>query len=254
MPVWPLECPRPREFTQSKEITMQRRQFNQSIAAASLLVLAARQQAWALSLADLSNKDATAGLKTALEKGALAAVGLLGQPGGFLDNPKVRIPLPGYLEDAADLLRKFGQGKRVDELVTSLNRAAEAAVPMGKDLLVGAVRSMSVDDAKKILGGGDNAATQFFEEKTRNPLGEKFLPVVVKATEKVGLADKYNRVAGKAASLGLVKQQDANIQQYVTGKSLDGLYTIIAEQELKIRQDPIGTGSAILKKVFGALK
>lgn len=234
---------------------MDRRQFNQSlVGGAALLVLAARQQAWALSLADLSDKDASSGLRTALEKGALAAVALLGQPGGFLDNPKVRIPLPGYLEDAASLLRKFGQGQRVDELVTSMNRAAEAAVPMGKDLLVGAVKSMSVSDAKKILTGGDNSVTQFFAEKTRAPLGEKFLPVVTKATEKVGLAEKYNRVAGKAAGLGLVKKEDANIQRYVTGKSLDGLYTIIGEEERKIRQDPVGTGSAILQKVFGALR
>lgn len=234
---------------------MDRRQFNQSfVGGVALLVLAARQQAWALSLADLSDKDASSGLRTALEKGALAAVALLGQPGGFLDNPKVRIPLPGYLEDAASLLRKFGQGQRVDELVTSMNRAAEAAVPMGKDLLVGAVKNMSVSDAKKILTGGDNSVTQFFAEKTRAPLGEKFLPVVTKATEKVGLADKYNRVAGKAAGLGLVKKEDANIQRYVTGKSLDGLYTIIGEEERKIRQDPVGTGSAILQKVFGALR
>lgn len=234
---------------------MDRRQFNQSfVGGVALLVLAARQQAWALSLADLSDKDASSGLKTALEKGALAAVALLGQPGGFLDNPKVRIPLPGYLEDAASLLRKFGQGQRVDELVTSMNRAAEAAVPMGKDLLVGTVKNMSVSDAKKILTGGDNSVTQFFAEKTRAPLGEKFLPVVTKATEKVGLADKYNRVAGKAAGLGLVKKEDANIQRYVTGKSLNGLYTIIGEEERKIRQDPVGTGSAILQKVFGALR
>jgi hypothetical protein len=231
---------------------MQRRQFNQSLVAVSLLVLATRQQAWALSLADLTEKDASAGLKTALERGVLAAIGLLGQPGGFLDNPKVRIPLPGYLDDASKLLRQFGQGKRVDELVTSMNRAAEAAVPMGKDLLVGAVKSMSVTDAKNILSGGDNSVTQFFAQKTRVPLGEKFLPVVTQATEKVGLVEKYNQVAGKASSLGLVKKEDANLQQYVTGKSLDGLYTIIGEEERKIRQDPVGTGSAILQKVFGA--
>jgi len=234
---------------------MQRRQFNQSVGGGlALFVLAAHRQALALSLADLSDKDATAGLKTALEKGALAAVGLLGKTDGFLGNPKVRIPLPGYLEDAADLLRKLGQSKRVDELVTSMNRAAEAAVPMGKNLLVGAVKNMTVDDAKKILGGGDNSVTQFFAEKTRAPLGVQFLPVVTKATEKVGLVEKYNKVAGKAAGLGLVKKEDANIQQYVTGKALDGLYTIIGDEERKIRQDPIGTGSAILKKVFGALK
>jgi hypothetical protein len=234
---------------------VQRRQFNQSLAgSAALLVLAAHQQALALSLGDLTDRDATLGMKTALEKGALAAIGLLGRPDGFLGNPKVRIPLPGYLEDAAKLLSFMGQGKRVDELVTTMNRAAEAAVPMGKNLLVGAVKSMSVTDAKNILGGGDNSVTNFFAEKTRGPLGITFLPVVTKATQKVGLAAKYNKVAGKAAGLGLVGKDEANIENYVTGKSLDGLYTIIGEEERKIRQDPVGTGSAILKKVFGSLK
>ncbi|WP_382163146.1 DUF4197 domain-containing protein [Hydrogenophaga sp. ANAO-22] len=234
---------------------MQRRQFTQSTTAMiGLLVLAAHQQARALSLGDLTEGDASQGIKVALEKGALAAVALLGKTDGFLGNPKVRIPLPGFLEDASKLLKMTGQGKRVDELVTSMNRAAEAAVPMGRDVLVGAVKSMNVTDAKNILGGGDNAVTQFFAEKTRSPLGEKFLPIVTKATEKVGLANQYNKVAGKAAGIGLVKSEDANIQRYVTGKSLDGLYTIIGEEERKIRQDPVGTGSAILKKVFGALK
>lgn len=234
---------------------MYRRQFNQSvISAVALLVMATHEQARALSLADLTDKDASQGMKTALEKGALAAVALLGRTDGFLGNPKVRIPLPGFLQDAAGLLKMTGQGKRVDELETSMNRAAEAAVPMGKDLLVGAVKSMSVTDAKKILGGGDNSVTQFFAEKTRLPLGDKFLPVVTKATAQVGLAEKYNRVAGKIASFGLLKKEEANIEQYVTGKTLDGLYTMIAEEERKIRQDPVGTGSAILKKVFGALK
>lgn len=234
---------------------MQRRQFTQSTTAMiGLLVLAAHQQARALSLGDLTEGDASQGIKVALEKGALAAVALLGKTDGFLGNPKVRIPLPGFLEDASKLLKMTGQGKRVDELVTSMNRAAEAAVPMGRDVLVGAVKSMSVSDAKNILGGGENSVTQFFAEKTRTPLGEKFLPIVTQATEKVGLANQYNKVAGKAAGIGLVKSEDANIQRYVTGKSLDGLYTIIGEEERKIRQDPVGTGSAILKKVFGALK
>jgi len=234
---------------------MQRRQFTQSTTAMiGLLVLAAHQQARALSLGDLTEGDASQGIKVALEKGALAAVALLGKTDGFLGNPKVRIPLPGFLEDASRLLKMTGQGKRVDELVTSMNRAAEAAVPMGRDVLVGAVKSMSVSDAKNILGGGENSVTQFFAEKTRTPLGEKFLPIVTQATEKVGLANQYNKVAGKAAGIGLVKSEDANIQRYVTGKSLDGLYTIIGEEERKIRQEPVGTGSAILKKVFGALK
>ncbi|WP_290873197.1 DUF4197 domain-containing protein [Aquabacterium sp.] len=230
---------------------MQRRTFLAQSSLA-LLVLAANRQAQALSIADLSNKDATAGIKAALEQGATAAVSLLGKTDGFLGNPAVKIPLPGYLDKAADLLRMTGQGKKVDELVTTMNRAAETAVPMGKDLLVGAVKSMSVDDAKKILGGGDNAVTQFFADKTRTPLGEKFLPVVTQATQKVNLAKSYNRVAGKLATTGLVQGDDTSIEKYVTGKTLDGLYTLIGEEEKKIRQDPVGTGSAILKKVFGA--
>ena len=237
---------------------MQRRKFNQAGASAlGALILTTYQQAHALSVSDLAgvtNLEASSGLKTALEKGVLAAVALLGKTDGFLGNPKVRIPLPGYLEDASKLLRNFGQGQRIDELVTAINRAAEAAVPMGKDLLVSAVRGMNVNDAKTILAGGETSVTNFFVEKTRSPLGVKFLPVVTRATEKVGLANKYNEFAGKAAGFGLVKKEDANIQQYVTGKSLDGLYLIIAEEEKKIRQDPVGSGSAILKKVFGSMK
>ena len=218
------------------------------------LVALAHMQARALTLADISNADASAGLKTALEKGALAAINLLGRPDGFLGNAKVRIPLPGFLDDAAKLLKTLGQQKRIDELLTSMNRAAEAAVPLAKDLLVDAVKSMNVSDAKKILSGGDTSVTGFFAEKTREPLAVKFLPEVTKATEKVGLAAKYNQVASKALGMGLVKKEDANIQQYVTGKSLDGLYYMIGEEEKKIRQDPVGTGSVLLKKVFGALK
>jgi hypothetical protein len=212
------------------------------------------EQAHALTLADLSNADATKGLKTALEKGAMSAIGLLGAPDGFLGNDKVRIPLPASLTDAVKLLRTFGQGAQVDELITAMNRGAEAAVPLAKDLLVNAVQTMSVTDAKGILSGGDTAVTQFFASKTRPALAVKFLPVVSQATEKVGLASKYNAVAGKAAELGLMKKEDANIQQYVTGKTLDGLFFMISEEEKKIRQNPVGYGSAILTKVFGALQ
>ena len=237
---------------------MQRRQFNQAAASAlGALVFLTYRQANAVVLADLadiSNVEASNGLKTALEKAALAAIALLGKTDGFLGNPKVRIPLPGYLENASQLLRTFGQGQRIDELVMALNRAAEAAVPMGRGLLVNAVRSMNVNDAKNILTGGETSVTAFFADKTRVPLGQTFLPVVTQATEKVGLANKYNEFAGKAAGFGLVKKENANIQQYVTVKSLDGLYLIIGEEEKKIRQDPAGTGSAILKKVFGAMR
>jgi hypothetical protein len=234
---------------------MDRRQFNQAgMSSLGLLITATYQQAHALSLGDLTNADAATGIKTALQQGAMAAIALLGKPDGFLGNEKVRIPLPGYLQDAGKLLSQFGQGKRVDELVTAMNRGAEQAIPMAKNLLVSTVKAMSVTDAKNILSGGDNSVTQFFAEKTRAPLGTQFLPIVNKATERVGLAEKYNNLAGKAVGLGLVKKEDSNIQQYVTGKSLDALYLVIGDEEKKIRQDPVGTGSSILKKVFGVLK
>jgi hypothetical protein len=234
---------------------MDRRQFNSvpliALAGFTAFTLG---KAHALTLDDLSNVDAAKGIKAALEKGALSAVGLLGAKDGFLGNEQVRIPLPGYLNDAAQLLRTFGQGARVDELLTAMNRAAESAVPQSKELLLKAVQTMSVTDAKAILTGGNTAVTDFFASKTRPALAEKFLPVVTQATSKVGLADKYNEVAGKASAFGLVKKEEANIQQYVTGKTLDGLFFMISEEEKKIRQNPVGYGSAILSKVFGAMK
>lgn len=231
---------------------MQRRQFTTGAGGWLVLgVLIQHPAAWAALGGLLSETDASAGVKTALERGATAAVSLLGRPDGFLKNPKVMIPLPGVLKDAAQILKFSGQQKKVDELVTAMNRAAEAAVPEAQALLIEAVKSLSVADAVKIVRGNDTAVTQYFSGKTRVPLGEKFLPIVTEATEKVSLADKYNAVAGKASGLGLVKKEDANIQQYVTRKSLDGLYWMIGEEEKKIRRDPVGTGSDILSKVFG---
>ncbi len=231
---------------------MQRRKFmSGAVSAGGLWVLARWSSVHA---AGITEGDAALGVRAALERGAASAVALLGKSGGFLDNPKVRIPLPGFLNEAAKILKYTGQQKRVDELVTAMNRAAEAAVPQAKVLLVNAVKSMNVEDGKRILTGGDNALTNFFAGKTRAPLSVTFLPIITKATEKVALADKYNAVAGKAAGLGMLRQDDANIQQYVTGKALDGLYLMIGEEERKIRSDPVGTGSALLQKVFGSLK
>jgi uncharacterized protein DUF4197 len=201
--------------------------------------------------AEPSNSDAVAGIRAALERGAVAAVALLGRPDGFLGNPRVRIPLPGFLDDAAKLLRFTGQQQRVDELVTAMNRAAEAAVPEARTLLVNAVKSISVGDARRIVSGGEDSVTRFFADKTRVPLAERFLPIVKRHTARVDLAGRFNAVAGKIAGLGLVKGEDANIERYVTRKALDGLYLMIGEEEKKIRRDPIGTGSAILAKVFG---
>lgn len=205
----------------------------------------------AAARAAASEADAAAGIRAALERGATSAVAMLGRPDGFLGNPKVRIPLPGGLAQAAKLLELTGQKRLVDDLVTAMNRAAEAAVPKAKTLLVKTAKSITVQDAWQIVRGGDTSVTDYFAEHTRAPLTGQLLPIVTRETEKVALAQKYNAVAGKAAGLGLVKGDDANIQRYVTRRTLDGLYLMIGEEERRIRADPIGTGSALLRRVFG---
>jgi hypothetical protein len=199
----------------------------------------------------LTQADAAAGIRAALERGAVAAVGLLGREDGFLGNERVRIPLPDFLEDAARLLRAAGQRRRVDELVTSMNRAAEKAVPMARGVLVDAARRISVDDAIRIVRGSATSVTEYFAEKTREPLGAKFLPLVTDAMRRVSLAARYNAFAARAASFGLVKKEDANLEQYITGKTLDGLFLVIGEEEKRIRADPVRTGSRLLQAVFG---
>ena len=190
-------------------------------------------------------------MRAALERGALAAVQLLGRSDGFLGNPQVRIPLPEHLERVAKLLKATGQGQRVDELVTAMNRAAEAAVPEARTLFVSTVKQMSVEDALQLVRGSPTAVTEYFAAKTRTPLGEKFLPIVTRATQKVKLAERYNQVAARAAGAGLVKGEAVTVQQHVTARALDGLFLVIGEEEKKMRADPVKTGSALLKRVFG---
>jgi hypothetical protein len=219
---------------------------------AGVLVYTARAHAQGV-LAQLTERDATAGLRAALERGASVAVSLLGKADGFWANEKVRIPLPEWLHKGERAMRMFGLGKDLDDLHVGLNRAAEQAVPAAKTLLVNAVRSMSVQDAKAILSGGDNSVTQFFEEKTRDGLQQRFLPIVRGVTQKIGLARRYDKLVDRAGTVGLVDSAEAKVDPYATTKALDGLFVVIGDEEKKIRSDPVGTGSAILKKVFGAL-
>ncbi|WP_079419225.1 DUF4197 domain-containing protein [Thiomonas intermedia] len=204
------------------------------------------------AIAALSSGEVDQGLKTALSRGADIAVKELGRENGFYGNAKWRIPLPPAIEKASGLMRMAGLGAQADQLDLAINRAAEAAVPEAKTLLVNAVKTMSVQDAKGILTGGDEAATDYFKRKTEAPLTQKFLPIVTRATDQVGLAQTYNRFAGQAAQFGLVKADQASIQSYVTQQALDRLYQAIGEQEKAIRADPVGTGSKLLGKVFGA--
>jgi len=210
--------------------------------------------AHAATLAELSNTDAAGGLKQALNEGSIAAVAKLGVENGFFGNPKVKIPLPPSIQRVEGALRAIGMRRQADELVLTMNRAAEAAVPEAKQLLVEAVKKMSVQDAKGILTGGDTAATEYFKRTTQGELTKRFLPIVKKTTDRVGLAQQYNSLAGQGAAIGLIKEDQATIEGYVTTKALDGLYYMIAEQEKAFRQNPLGASSDLVKKVFGAIR
>ena len=207
----------------------------------------------AAGIADLSNNDTASGLKEALSRGAEVAVSQLGRKDGFLGDKRVRIPLPESARTVEKAMRSLGMKKQADELIETMNRAAEIAVVEAKPILSSAVKSMSFDDARGILTGGDDAATQYFKRTTSNDIAAKFLPIVKQATAKVDLAGQYNQYAGKAAKLGLLDKKDADLDSYVTHKAMDGLFLMIAEQEKAIRKDPVGTGSSLLKKVFGSL-
>lgn len=209
--------------------------------------------AQAAPLDGISNADAGAGVREALAKGAEFAVSSLGQSNGFLGNSKVKIPLPGYLQKAESGLRMFGMGKQADQLVETMNHAAENAVAEAMPILSDAIRRMTLQDAKAILTGGDDSVTQYFQQSSSEKLTAKFLPIVKTATSKLQLADQYNKFAGKAASVGLIDKKDADIDSYVTQKAMDGLFLMIAEEEKKLRSNPVAAGSALLKKIFGAL-
>ena len=195
-------------------------------------------------------------MKAALERDAQIAVVLIGKDNGFWGNDKVRIPLPDWIQKAETAIKFMGRGKDVDDLKLGVNRAAETAVPQAKTLLVGAVKTMSVEDAKSILTGGDNSVTRFFQDKTQAPLNEKFLPIVTTVTSRFGLATQYNALAEQVQKTGFInlKPEQARVETQVTAKTLDGLYYMTGEEEKKIRSDPVGTGSNILKKVFRAVR
>jgi hypothetical protein len=208
---------------------------------------------FAAGLSDLSNQEARVGLKAALEKGAGAAVGQLGKENGFLNNEKVKIPLPSTLEKIRPVLQMAGKSGQLDELVVAMNRAAEAAVPKAKPLLLNAVKSMTISDAKNILTGGDTSVTEFFRQKTSSQLGKEFLPVVKSVTDKSGLASKYNNVMTQVQKFGVVSSQESTVEGYVTERALDALFVMIGEEEKAIRKDPLGAGSKAISKVFSLL-
>ena len=205
------------------------------------------------AVSSLTNEETSGGLKEALTQGVGKAVASLGAADGFLGNKEVKIPLPKSLKKVEKVMKLMGMQKQSDELVLKMNRAAEAAVPEAKTLLVDSIKQMTLADAKAILTGPQDSATQYFKKTTSKQMAEKFLPIVEKATANVQLADSYNKYAGQGAKLGVVKKEDANINQYVTQKALDGVYLMIAKEEAAIRANPLGQANGLIKKVFGSI-
>ncbi|KQZ43237.1 DUF4197 domain-containing protein [Duganella sp. Root1480D1] len=216
--------------------------------------LALAASAFANPLDALTEKEAGGGLKAALEAGSVAAVGKLGVEGGFLNNDAVRIKLPRVLEKARPILEMTGRGEQLDELETAMNRAAEQTVPLAKPLLVNAVKSMTLSDAKAILTGGETSVTDFFKEKTAAPLAVKFKPIVKGVTDKSKLSGQFNSAMAQATKFGLASEEQATVESYVTQRALDGLFLMIGEEEKKIRENPVSYGSKAISKVFGLLK
>jgi hypothetical protein len=200
----------------------------------------------------LTDAEVARGLKQALIQGADRAVLQLGRENGFLANQAVRIPLPPTLARADAVLRRVRMGTYSDQLITAMNRAAEQAVPETRALLVDAVSRMTIQDAKNVLNGPQDAATQYFRRHTESALSARLHPIIRQATQRVRVAEAYSQYAGRAARFGLMKKEDADLNGYVTHKALEGLYLTIAEEEKAIRRDPLQQGTNLLRRVFGS--
>jgi hypothetical protein len=209
--------------------------------------------AGASGLEAITSSEAASGLKAALSQSVEKAVAQLGATGGFLNNPKVSIPLPPAFEKADKALRMVGMGGDADALKQTMNHAAEQAMTTATPVLRKALRNMTLSDAKGILTGGDDAATSYFRRASSDELKTTFKPIVARATSRVKLATLYDQYAGKVAALGLMSSTDANMDDYVTAKALDGLFVVMADEERAIRKNPLGQASSLIKKVFGSL-
>lgn len=191
-----------------------------------------------------------AGLREALEQGTARAVQTLGRDGGFWSNPQWRIPMPAKLQKAEKTLRRLGQGKLADEFVQSLNRAAEQATPAARDIFVGAIRNMSIRDAYDILKGQPDAATQYFRRHTESPLVQAFRPIVARSTEAVGATSRYKKMIKRVEPFGVVDTRDLDLDDYVTGKAMEALFQLVADEEKRIRENPAARTTELLRKVF----
>jgi len=207
----------------------------------------------AAPVANLTDGEMVSGLKEALGKGTQFAIDKLGREGGFLDNAAVKIPMPESLSWVESSLRALHQDELADEFVATMNHAAEQAVPEAATLFGEAIKNMSVEDARGILTGPDDAATQYFRANTGDALAAKMRPIVEQTTAKAGVTSAYKSMTAQAGGLTSMFGTGAtDLDGYVTGKTLDGLFLMIAEEEKKIRENPLARSTDLLKKVFGA--
>ena len=208
----------------------------------------------AVSLTSLSQEQLVQGLKEALAKGVQHSITNLGRDGGYLSNLNVRIPMPEKLTAVERTLRTLKQDQLADEFIATMNRAAEAAVPEAGAIFSDAIKGMTLEDAKALLHGPDDAATQYFKKTGEARLQEKMLPVIKHTTEQAGVTASYKKVMDKAApATGFfkLKTADIDLDRYVTQKASDGLFKMIAEEEKRIRQNPAARTTELLQKVFG---
>ncbi|MGB6411397.1 MAG: DUF4197 domain-containing protein, partial [Candidatus Deferrimicrobiaceae bacterium] len=192
------------------------------------------------------------GLKEALTIGTGNAVSLVSVTDGFFANQAIRILIPDKIQKVADVLGKVGYQEQVDEFVLSMNRAAEKAAPQAKSIFVESIKEMTIEDAKQILNGGDTAATDFFKGKTSGRLSEAFKPIISSSMNDVGATRKYKEMMGEYTALPFTSAESVDLDQYVTNKSLDGLFYMVGEEEKKIRTDPAARVTDLLKTVFGS--
>jgi hypothetical protein len=207
--------------------------------------------AFAEAKSDLDSPTAASGLKEALQVGTGKAVDLLGQADGYWGNPDVRIPVPEKLSFLKKSLKAIGQQNLVEQFETSMNRAAEAAAPLAKDVFVDTIKEMSFTDALAIVRGKNHEATDYLREHAGPTLSDRFRPIVDEQLNSVGATQHFNKMIDASASLPLVGKPAFDLGQYVTDKSLDGMFLMIAREEERIRKDPLARTSDLLKKVFG---
>jgi len=198
----------------------------------------------------ITDSKASAGLKEALEVATQKAVSLTGRTNGYFGDAAIKILMPAKLQSMEQGLRAVGYGPQIDEFVLSMNRAAEQAAPAAKQIFGNAITNMSFDDAKKILTGGNTAATDYFKAKTTNELTAAFKPVIDKSMGQVGVTKQYQALVGKFETIPFVKTQSFDLDNYVTGKALDGLFHVVGEQETMIRTNPAARTTTLLQEVF----